>query len=278
MKMVMKRNRTLSKVSWAALALAVIVMMLAFPAKADDKNGWVTSEGYCRYYVNRQALTGLQEINGNTYYFSPDGIQLTSWRQIGENYYCFQPAQQENGYMLKGTEQNGITLQSDGRAVLSSTRAEKKVKLMVRISGFLDKILKSGKGKWTTRRQKLKGCYDYLRKRYPYRFVCHFRRKDPNWDIWSANYLMDHGYADCHPYACTFAYLANALGYRNVTVLSWFVSKTGHSWVKLNGKIYDVSLGRHAKKSYRLFGISEKAFYRKYRQYKVKDRLYLDRL
>jgi len=255
------------------LLLCLFLLTGSMTAQAA-KNGWKeNSKKQWLYYKKGKALKGFQQIGDKYYYFSKKGVQGTSWRKVGSAYYCFKAGNGEKGYMLTNTVKNGIQLGSDGKAVLSSERAKKKAKLMARISKYLDKIVASGYSK----KEKLKRCYDYLRTNIPYKFTSHFRKKDKNWDIWSANALMDNGYSDCHPYACTFAYLANAIGYDKVTVQS----AKRHSWVKINKRYYDVSLARFfGRSSYYLYGRKKKVFmnYQKKHGYTVKVQVHLNKL
>jgi hypothetical protein len=171
-------------------------------------------------------------------------------------------------------------LGKDGKAILSSDRAKKKADLMARVSVYLDKIIAKQKAVLADKRIKLRVCYDYLRKNYPYRYVSHFMKKDRDFDLKSVEVILDCGYADCHPYAFTFAYLSNALGFSDITVYSWFSKKwqTGHSWVRIGNRVYDVSLGRHNRKSYELFGMGWSRYCRKYSYYKIKAERHLDKL
>lgn len=254
------------------LLSALMLLLLGMTAHAASK-GWVMKKNKCYYYVKNKPVTGVRKIGKRTYYFDSKGVQKVSWRKIGKDYYCFHSGEGSDGYMLTNTTWSGIKIGADGKAALPTDRAVRKMKVMVRISDFMDKIILNSKKRYKSKRSKLKKCYDYLRKKYPYRFVSHYRSKDKNYDLWYVEALLKRRYADCHLYAFTFAYLANALGYQDVVVQTWHTKKYGHSYVILNdGKIYDVSLGRHNKKSYWLFGISKKKYYKKYPIYKSKKK------
>ena len=262
-------------------ALLAVLLVLSFGMSTlAASNGWVKKKNYCYYYQNKKPVKGLQKINGRTYYFDSKGIQRTSWRKIGKSYYCFNAEEKSGGYLLTNTTKNGIQIGPDGKADVRQKRPNRKVQVMVKVSSLLDKIMTKSK-KTLSRKKKLKLCYDYLRKKYPYRLVSHFREKDPDFDLWSVEQLFKRHYADCVPYACTFAYLANALGYKDITILSWYIHKprkTGHSWVQIGEKYYDVSLGRHNKKSFHLFSISKKKYKKIYPRYKIKNRKNIENL
>lgn len=261
------------KKKWFFLFLCLFLLTGSMTAQAAKKGWKENSKKQWFYYRDGKALKGFQKIGKKHYYFSKKGVQGTSWRKIGSDYYCFKAANGKKGYMLTNTVKNGIQLGSDGKAVLSSERAEKKVKLMARISKYLDKIVSPGYSK----KEKLKKCYDYLRYNIPYRFSGHFRKKDKNWDIWSANALLDNGYADCHPYACTFAYLANAIGYDKVRIQT----AKKHTWVRIDKKYYDVSIAvRFFKNSYFLYAKDKESFmnYQEKHGYYLKLQVRLNRL
>ena len=42
---------------------------------------------------------------------------------------------------------------------------------------------------------------------------------------------------NCYRFAAAFAYMANAIGYKDVQVCAY----TGHGWTKVNGDIFDVA-------------------------------------
>ncbi len=270
------------KVLLLLLLTSIMMLVTGLNVQAKDK-GWVTQKsGYTYYYRNGQKLTGIQTIGSKVYYFDENGIQRTSWRSDGEHYYYFRVGKKSKGSMLVNGMRNGIQLGPDGAAILSSPRAQEKARLMSAVSAWLDSIIRARKAAKLSRREKLRAVFDHLRKHYPYRYVGHFRKTDPNWDIWSVDFMMAHHYADCHPFACSFAYLANALGYNNIVVFSWYTKKfggQGHSWVKIGkDRIYDVSLARHDKKSYELFGMKEKTYSSKYYFYKKKHTMKLNYL
>ena len=249
----------MKKKAFPVLLLMCLCLLLGASNAYAASRGWVRTKNCYYYYRNGKKVKGRVRIGNKTYYFDKNGVQRTSWRKIGKVYYCFNTGNADAGYMLTNTKKNGIALGKDGKAALTSKRARKKAKLMARISKLLDKIAKPAVSKKT----KLKKAYDYLRKKYPYRFTSHFRKKDPNWDIWSANALMNNGYADCHPYASTYAYLANAIGMEKVHLMS----AGTHSYVRIGSRYYDVSLGRFRKNKYVYFNMSKKKVKKKLKKF-----------
>ena len=268
--------------------LCLVVMCMSITAGAATKNGWIKKSNRYYYYENGKKVKGLKEINGKTYYFGKKGRQQYSWRKVGDNFYCFNAGYQTDGYMLKSTTKNGITLKKSGKAVISSERAQKKLEMMVRVSELMDTITKS---KAYTQSKKLKLCYDYLRRNIPYRSASTLRLYDPDRDIYYVNLLLDNGYADCHPYAFTFAYLANALGYESIKVISADNAKVNgtkpHSYVRIGKKYYDPSLGRNPNfganvlKKYTFYEVKSKKFKKYMKRYghtKTVAKVYLNKL
>ncbi len=107
--------------------------------------------------------------------------------------------------------------------------------------------------------QKLKACFDWVISK-PYVT----RRKFVNSPGWPAVFANDHfvlGGGNCHSDASAFAYLAKALGYKNVYVCtdSDGTRGTPHSWTEINGLVYD-PLFAEAKSYYRYYGVSYKTY------------------
>ena len=94
-------------------AAAAVVKVMSIP------RGWKT-EGEVRcYYENGTRLTGLQQIDGISYYFSETGELCTGWQEIGGEMYYFAG----DGAMVCGTVTiDGMehTFQTDGKFVSRS--------------------------------------------------------------------------------------------------------------------------------------------------------------
>ena len=78
-------------VALGALFAAILVARVFFGYDIFDRSGWDRGEdGTCRYLdYHGDPLTGWQEIEGNTYYFSPEqeGIMATGWLGVEEDRY-----------------------------------------------------------------------------------------------------------------------------------------------------------------------------------------------
>ncbi|MGF7012578.1 glucan-binding YG repeat protein, partial [Lachnospiraceae bacterium PF1-22] len=60
------------------------------------KNGWYVENGKHYYYKNDVKVTSWQEIDGETYFFMPDGSMHIGWASFGSRQYYFD----ENGKMI----------------------------------------------------------------------------------------------------------------------------------------------------------------------------------
>ena len=197
----------------------------------------------------------LITLKGKTYAFNDAGYQIHGWRKIGGNYYYFSFGSGNNGYMLTDTNVDGIALAKSGIAKPSTTRKKKQIALMADFSEWADDITAADPG--ASRFEKLRVIYDYLRK-LPYHYVSGYKKNDPDWDIWGADYVYNRRTYDCHPIAATFAYLAHAIGYQDIQIITL---KYWHSFTCVDGKYYDTSLGRHdlrlkGDKKYRKFAMN----------------------
>lgn len=103
--------------------------------------------------------------------------------------------------------------------------------------------------------EKFQTCYNWVIKHY-----YNTRRIFQNQTSWPALYANDYFLTgsqggDCFSDSCTFAYLARALGYKNVYVCvdTDLFDDSGHCWAEINGLVYD-PLFSEAKNYYKYFG------------------------
>lgn len=86
------------KLGIAAAVLAVAAGIGIWKVQSVPK-GWIT-EGETRcYYVEGEKVTGIQQIEGVTYYFDESGVLRTGWQTVGGETYYFA----EDGAMISGT-------------------------------------------------------------------------------------------------------------------------------------------------------------------------------
>lgn len=189
--------------------------------------GWVKKNGYVYYYKNGKPLRGLKTIRKRTYLFDSNGRQLTGWRKFKEKVHYFQIENGRKGYMLSGTRVNGVNIRKNGNAKAGG-KARKKVELLLRYQKLIDGMTYPLQDKHS----KLVKAFKYARD---------FRQRDLgepsyvwNWDQLAAERFLPYLNGDCVTAACGFAYMANAIGYKNVTVKLYY-----HCHCEINKRIYD---------------------------------------
>ena len=219
------------------LLMALLVSML-FPVRSHAeayKDKWVSKKDKYYYYDDRgQRLHGIQKIGKYTYYLDSKGVQRTGWRKIGKKYYYFQQSNGSAGYMVVGKKVNGIKLNKDGSAKVTGSN-KRKVKLMVRCQKILDSIARPG----LARKTKLSKAFEYTKAHFAPRNVGGFSGGS-GWDVRYAERMINAGSGDCYSYGAVFAYLANAVGYKNV----YACSSGGHGWCRIEGRYYDPNWAR----------------------------------
>ena len=82
-------------------ALSVGAPSTALEVKAKAKTGWRTTKAGKVYYKKGKMLTDLQKIGGSSYYFSPDGLMLTSDVSVGATcFYSWRSRRREPAWSL----------------------------------------------------------------------------------------------------------------------------------------------------------------------------------
>jgi hypothetical protein len=196
---------------------------------------WVESGGYY-YYYNKygEMVSGKKTINKKTYYFDSKGRQRVGWMKLKNDYYFFKIANKGKGYMATGTTVNGIKINSDGTAKITS-KTKEKLRLLTAANKYVFNKTKSTMDKAT----KLKTVYTGLAyaRTINYKNIGSFKKGKSNWYNYYAACFFDRGYGDCYVAGCTFAYLATAIGYKDV----YAESSGGHGWCRIGGYYYDPS-------------------------------------
>lgn len=225
----MKRKHRLP---FTLLAVLFCALMLTLPAQASKRqNTWVTAKSQKVYYYGSKGkkVTGLKEINGKFYYFDKSGVQRTGWQKIKNNYYFFNIAAKKKGYMVTSKTVNNICLDKNGKAK-QTPESLRKLKILVTANQIVEKITNPK----MTKEQKLKKCFDYTIQTYGYQTWRTFSNTS-GWELSYAEDMFFRGRGNCFSYASAFAFLANAVGYKNVYV----ISSGGHGWAEIGGKVYD---------------------------------------
>ena len=205
--------------------------------KAATKNVWVVKKGYYYYKgAKGKNVTGVKKINGNYYLFDSKGRQRTGWRKIKGKYYFFNIAGGEEGYRLSSTKVNGLKLNKKGAAVLKTANQKLKAQTLYQYATWVDSFIKPT----MTNKQKLNACLKQLKKG-KFRSESDTIVKKANWDVVCASEFYNRRKtkigSNCYRYAAAFAYMANAMGYKDVQVCAIY----GHGWARINGNNYDIT-------------------------------------
>ena len=236
------KNRYSSLPGRRGVFFLLLLVLLTLPGTAHaakHRSEWVSSKGKYYYYdENGKKLIpeggGLVKIGKKYYYLDEKGVQRTGWRKAGKSYYYFRKYNGASGFMMKSCSVRGITLQANGKAVLTA-RNKRKLKIMVRCAEIIDAITKADQRGG----EKLKIAFEYTKEHYRPRNIGKFRNIR-DWDMYYAEYMLNHNGGDCYCYGVLFGYFASAIGYSNVSV----VSSGGHGWTEIKGLYYDPNWAR----------------------------------
>ncbi|MDO5136537.1 MAG: hypothetical protein Q4D55_10830 [Eubacteriales bacterium] len=210
-------------------------------SKKKPFNGWYTfPSGKKRYYRRGKYLTGLKKVHEKTYLFNIRGVRLTGTQKVGRKIYYLN----EKGVLQVKKLGNNYYYANGKR--LPETEA-RNFAVMERAREIVAQITNNQ----MSDSYKLKVCFDWvIRKPYV------TRRQFSNFEGWPAVYADDHfllGGGNCFSDAAAFAYLAKAVGYKNVNVCVDSKGQGGHAWAEVNGLCYD-PLFAEAKNYAQYFG------------------------
>lgn len=258
---------------YSKVFVLAVVLCLVFGSngKAAEKRGWYKASDGSMYYYKEDGTKafGTQRIGKKKYCFNKKGKQLTGWQKIGSNYYYFTVAEGAKGSMRVSATVNKVRLGADGKAKLTSY-SKKKLPLLTRANQIMNRITTHNMSK----KQKLRACFRYVRDVYWDFQMGAFRRSSGKWDLTYGQIGLitnarNHR-ADCYTSSCTFAYLANAVGYK-VKV----ISSGKHGWAEINGRIYDPAFARVSRvdsffgMDYNMSGVDGKPHFKGCRKYVI---------
>ena len=193
-------------------------------------------------FTNGVLRSGLQTINGNKYYYNSSGFLQKNGIVGSEKdgwYYADKNGKIDFTYS-NGVTQNGNSwIVMNGKAKKVSTKSDR---TLFRALKIVAKITDNSMSK----SQKLKVCYNYVKNSYTELNprIPHYTGND--WPIIYANDMFVDGAGNCFSYAAAFAYMAKAIGYKNV----YCCNSGGHGWAEIDGLIYDPEWSRHHSKEY----------------------------
>jgi hypothetical protein len=217
---------------------------LVTPGKrVKAKSGYIYETG-----VDGKLKTGLisyGETSKLRYYDKNSYAEKFGWQKSGSKYYFFKL---NSGIAVTGKTVNSIRLGSDGKAKIPAKNKFKQQKIKMLIQA--QKIIEQKTKPTMTRGEKLRICFDWTEKiSYKDKYAKSagdggFTRakKDPafagHWEVAYAKpalFQIKGNGKNCFIQASSFAFLANAIGYKDVVV----VTSGGHCWSKVAGKSYD---------------------------------------
>ena len=213
----------------------LICLLFSLRPYAAYKDQWVSKKGKYYYYdASGKQLKGRRKINDRFYYLDSKGVQRTGWRKVGKKYYFFRTRNGKDGYMRANTTVNGVKLNKDGSAKLTS-RSKRKLKILIKCQKILDSVAAPG----ASREKKLSRAFEYAKSRFRARNIGGFSAGG-DWDMRYAEFMLNTGSGDCYCYGAVFAYLATAIGYDNV----YACSSGGHGWCRIGSRYYDPNWAR----------------------------------
>ena len=215
--------------------------------------GWYTLKtGGMRYFKNGRYLTGCQKIGKYVYLFNEYGFKMlrnTTYR--GVEYFLDDYAH------VTGWRRGSAFYYNNGRR-MSQNQA-----LDCRAYQNARNVINKVTNKRMSKGQKLEACFRWVMSKY-YRT---WRRFDQGGAVWYAVQANDHferGCGDCIADASAFAYLAKALGYKNIYICADAPrsNNSAHAWTEINGRVYDPlfaeakSYSRNYNVTYRVYSLS----------------------
>ncbi|MCC8107313.1 MAG: hypothetical protein LIO99_15160 [Clostridiales bacterium] len=184
----MEKRRTLRVLFGILIAAMVLVLGSSLVMAAEtERTGWYTTKSKKVYYYDESGnmlKNGRKQIDGKYYYFDKNGVQRTGWQKIGKYYYYFKIANGKKGYMVTSKKVNGITLQKNGRAKITSY-SKQKLPILYKANVLMRSITKTS----DTKKQKLKKCFEYTKNYMQYRSTGAFYSKN-NWDLYYAKRFL----------------------------------------------------------------------------------------
>lgn len=194
-----------------------------------------------KYYRNGSLANGLVTVNKSKYYLKNGVIQKKGI--VGSDkygwYYAGKNGKIDTSYRNAVTQHGKDWVVMDGKATKVTSKSDR---TLFRAMKIVTKIT----NKKMSKSQKLKTCYNYVKNAYTELNprIPHYHGSD--WPIIYANDMFVDGAGNCFSYGAAFAYMAKAIGYKNV----YCCNSGGHGWAEVDGLIYDPEWSRHHTKEY----------------------------
>lgn len=197
---------------------------------APVQNGWYRySNGNVRYFRNGKYLTGCHKLGKYKYLFNQRGIKMQkNTNYNGILYYVDDKAH------VSGWKKGAYCYYHNGRRMSKYKSQE--------FSAYQNArgVIQAVTNKRMSRSQKLKTCFRWVM-RVHYGGWRRFDQGGPAWYAVQADDMFVRRRGDCIGYASAFAYIARALGYKNVYICANAPRSNNHAhaWTEINGRVYD---------------------------------------
>lgn len=213
--------------------------------KTTIKGWYKLKTGGMRYFKNGKYITGCHKIGKYVYLFNKNGFKAqknTTYK--GVQYFIDDYAH------VTGWRKGSTFYYNNGKA-MSANKA-----LNFRAYQNARNVINQVTNSRMSKSQKLEACFRWVMSKYYFTW----RRFDQGGPVWYAVQANDHferGCGDCIADASAFAYLAKALGYKNVYICADGVRSddNSHAWTEINGRVYD-PLFAEAKSYSRNYNVS----------------------
>lgn len=229
----------------ASAATKTATKTSASTTKKTSIKGWYKLKtGGMRYFKNGKYLTGCHKIGKYVYLFNEYGFKMTkNTTYRGTRYFIDDYAH------VTGWRKGSAFYYNNGKR-MSQNKA-----LDCRAYQNARDVVNSVTRKGMSKSQKLEACFRWVMSKYYFTW----RRFDQGGAVWYAVQANDHferGCGDCIADASAFAYLAKALGYKNVYICAdgKRSDDNSHAWTEINGRVYD-PLFAEAKSYSRNYGV-----------------------
>lgn len=211
----------------------------------DVPSGAVRINGTFWYFTGdsgklRRGRSGRVDADDGSYYVLSSGRCLTGWQVLDSHLYYFSP---KTAKMVQGKTVQKILLHDDGHArmTLDAAVRYKSLKLLNRISSPVE-----------SRSSRLRRAFLCLtsKKHFSYALVYPDLKSDRSWIKKYANQMLSTRAGNCYGFACTFAALADTLGFHAQVVTTRIHGSrdhagdgfTRHAICRINGLYYDPEL------------------------------------
>lgn len=197
--------------------------------KEPAKNGWIDEDGGRRYYKDDRYMTGVTNVEGTDMHFDSKGHLTTGEYKVDKNAFY----SKDDGTLIAYIKGDKYYY-SDGKSMSEADKWD--FKAQVKAHHVVDKLTTDD----MSDEEKLKTCFMWV---MDTRYVKH-RKFDSTVSYWPAYFACDifkDRTGECHADGSAVAYIAAAIGYKDVYVCRDTASHNvqGHCWAEINGRVYD---------------------------------------